>query len=80
MDKLKLSDKFVKYKDMWSCMSDEQCDKVGGSNFWLNEDDVKLAINDTIKDLDLDYFVKDKILREHILNSIKQNFGGLTND
>ena len=44
MNELTLDKKFVKYKDMWSCMSESQEEIVGNSNWWLNEDDVKKAI------------------------------------
>ncbi len=51
-----LSDKFVKYKDMWSCMSDEQLDIIGNSNFWLNEYDVKEAIKKLKEKGEMIYF------------------------
>ncbi len=70
MEKLTLDQKFVKYKDMWSCMSDEQCDKVGDSNWWLNEDDVKKAINDTLKEV-----CRHHPSTDEVFDIFKQNFG-----
>lgn len=51
MDNPPLAHKFVKNKDMWSCMNEEQKNIIGNSNFWLNEEDVKIAINDTFDEL-----------------------------
>ncbi len=72
-----LSDKFIKNKDMWNCMSDEQYNIIGESNFWLNEDDVKEFIKDlkdNVKNI-TDGIERDNIKTGHILDRIDELAG-----